>query len=187
MLRPKEEGCRDQVLRLGTWNTAPLSGHILRCIISAGFGVLILTEAHGVPPSFELIQREFPGRDVIRSCMRAGDDTDGAAVTVIILSKRASSLTLTSGTRTNNARMAWVRLNGIYNLTIIGSFGTYVPHVTKWRAPFQGGYLQGLESSVRNLRERFPRDCQILAGDVNVKLTRNVEKITGRFSMHAKY
>jgi len=107
----KKEGWRDQVLRFGTWNTAALSDHILRwCIISAGFDVLILTETHGVPPSFELIQREFPGR-IIRSC--AGDDTDSAAGIVIILSKKAASLTLSSGTE--NPRMAWVRLNGIYN------------------------------------------------------------------------
>ena len=95
------------------------------CIISVGFDVLTLAETHGVPPSFELIQREFPGR-VIRSC--AGDDTDSAAGIVIVLSKRVASSTLTSGT--DNARMAWVRLNGIYNLTIIGT--AYVPHASKY-------------------------------------------------------
>ena len=71
------------------------------------------------------------------------------------------------------------------NLQPITIIGTYVPHASKWRPPFQGEYLQGLESSVQNLRERYPRDCQILAGDINVKLARNVEGLTGRFSMHA--
>ena len=74
---------------------------------------------------------------------------------------------------------ASIKLSGDGNLAACAhSLGTYVPHASKWRPPYQGEYLQGLESSVQNLRERYPRDCQILAGDINVKLARNVEKIT---------
>ena len=89
--------------------------HILRWTLqTAGYDVLILTETHGVPPSFDLLQREFPNR-IISS--NPCNNTGSAAGIVIVMSKQAAKLVIASGTE--DPRMAWVRLKGIYNLTVV--------------------------------------------------------------------
>ena len=170
---------RNQELSFATWNTMTLSDHILRWTLqTAGYDVLVLTETHGVPPSFQLLQREFPNRIF---CSVPGDKSDSAAGIVIVLSKQAANLVIANGTE--DSRMAWIRLKGIYNITVVGC---YIPHAHKWRAPFQAEYLQDLENNCQNLQETYSRDCFILMGDMNVKLARNTKGLTGKFSMHAE-
>ena len=164
---------------IATWNVCTLSDHILRYVLDeAGYDVCVLTETHGVPPSFDQVSGDNPGR-IIRSC--PCDVSDRAAGVVIVLSKQAARLVLSSGT--DDPRSAWVRLRGIYNLTI---YGVYVPHAHRRVAPWQTEYLRDLETNVRNLQTRHPRDCQILLGDTNCKLARGVKGITGPYSMHKK-
>ena len=132
-----------------------LSDHILRWTLqTAGYDVRVLTETHGVPPSLELLKREFPNRIF---CSKPSNKSDSAAGIVIILSKHAANLVIASGTE--DSRMAWIRIKGIYNITVVGC---YVPHAHKWRAPFQAEYLQDLENNCRNLQETYSRDCFIL-------------------------
>jgi exonuclease III len=78
-------------------------------------------------------------------------------------------------------RIVWVRLRGADYNTIFVS--VYVPH--KYRAcPSQAEMLQELETLCRMLQHKFPTDQLIVAGDMNAKLTRNVQNLTGRYCMH---
>ena len=64
--------------------------------------------------------------------------------------------------------IVWVRLRGVCHDALV--FGCYIPHFKRKHAPFQEPMLEELRKHI--LEKRKPRDCVIVAGDLNVQLAR---------------
>ena len=107
----------------------------------------------------------------------ANDPAGGAA---IALSSRAQGMMIASGNQ--GSRLVWVRLRAKFtNLFIVSA---YIPHKQRKKAPFQEDTLDELQSLVKT--RAVKGDCVIIMGDMNAKLARSRQGITGKYCMHAK-
>ena len=95
--------------------------------------------------------------------------------------KRASTIAPSSFLFPAGSLIVWVRLRGVCHDALV--FGCYIPHFKRKHAPFQGPMHSPLEEPSRDalarsfestsiLEKRKPRDCVIVAGDLNVQLAR---------------
>ena len=105
---------------------------------------------------------------------------DPAGAAAIALSPRAQGMVIGSGNK--GSRIVWVRLKAQFtNLFIVS---VYLPHKARKCAPFQEDTLRDLQSLLRITPAKG--DCIIVMGDMNAKLARSQQGITGKYCMHAK-
>ena len=120
----------------------------------------------------------FAGRGLIVADRPPDGDPAGAAA--IALSSRAQDLVIGSGSK--GSRLVWVRLQGLFkNILIIAA---YIPHSGRKRAPFQEDTLQELEDLIQEVSTKG--ECVIVMGDMNAKLKRGVEGLTGKYCIHPR-
>jgi exonuclease III len=133
--------------------------------------VIALTEVGRLP-------QKFAGAGLIVGDKPPKGDPAGAAA--IALSPRAQGMVIGSGNK--GSRIVWVRLKAQFtNLFIVS---VYLPHKARKCAPFQEDTLRDLQSLLRIAPAKG--DCIIVMGDMNAKLARSQQGITGKYCMHAK-
>ena len=171
---PLNKGTAGRNLRLtvGAWNTFGLTKERVEYAMNElrhdVLGVCELRGAHTKLQSSCFLGGGQP---------KAGDSASGVG---IVLSKRAVSLVADKGHI--GSRIVWVLLRGLVRdqLFVV----TYLPHKARKRAPFQHETIAELDAFLAE--PRWDSVCKVVLGDLNAKLKRGVEGLTGQYSMHYK-
>ena len=152
-------------LSFGTYNVNGLSKLKKNLILNTDFDLISLTETHGWRDDDLLsVYSDIPGRN------------DRWSGTAILLSNRLANYVMSQGCI--GSRIAYCRLRGLTcNLFIIS---VYIPQ-RKRKAPDQNDTYNELESLLAKVGQR---DCVILMGDFNSRLSRNIPGKTGRWCIH---
>ena len=96
-----------------------------------------------------------------------------------MLSDKVAKCVIHSGSI--GSRIAYVEINAHpCNLFIIG---VYVPHSNRKQSPFAADISAELDILLSNISHHT---CTIMSGDLNCKLGRNIEKLTGKWCIHKK-
>ena len=159
-----------QTSRLATWNCGGLSFTTQEMCRDLNYDVLVLTETHdkgNLRNTRNFITAE------------PAPESDPYAGVAIMLSDRIAKCTKHSGSC--GSRIAFAEISAEpCNLFIIG---VYIPHSNRKQAPFAADTIGQLEQLLSKVG---PHTCTILLGDLNCKLGRDIEKLTGKWCIHKK-
>ena len=166
-----------QNLRFACWNCWSYSNERHAYCKSLGYDVLALTELHNRQNN-----SNFTSELWIPSAQaevdEQGKSKDPAAGVAILLSRRMKRYIDNAGYV--GTRIAWVRIRG--PICPIFFIAVYVPH--KYRtAPTATETLAKLDALIKTVPIN---DCLVICGDYNCQLRRNVEGLTGKWSMTKK-
>ena len=152
-------------IQVGNWNCGGLSKVKKDMVSDLDLDILCLTETHN--------WRDDDPLTIYSEPSLKNDTWSGVALK---LSKRVSGYVICSGVL--NSRIVYCRLRGLSgNLFVIG---IYIPQ-RKRANPDQNETYAQLELLLSQIRKR---DCVILLGDFNRRLSRNVDGFVGRWCIH---
>jgi len=159
-----------QPLKLATWNCGGLSFTIQEMCRELNYDALVLTETHDQGKLAS--SRNFITADPV-------PESDPYAGVAIMLSERMAKCIKHKGCY--GSRIVFVEINADpCNLFLIG---IYIPHIGRKRAPFAHDTI----CQLRQLLDKVSTSkCVVLLGDLNCKLGRDIENLTGKWCIHKK-
>ena len=159
-----------QTIKIGTWNCGGLTFTTQELCRDLGYDVLVLTETHdkgSLKPNSKFITAE------------PAPENDSFSGVAIMLSDRVAKCVVHSGRF--GSRIAFVEIKADpCNLFVIG---VYSPHSNRKQSPFMADTLEQLEQLLTKINSSI---CTIVLGDLNCKLGRNIEHLTGKWCIHDK-
>ena len=162
-------------LRFACWNCWSYSNERHAFCKSLGYDVLALTELHNKQNN-----SNFASDLWVPSAQAAVDEQgkckDSAAGVAILLSRRMRRHIDKSGHV--GTRIAWVRLRG--PVCPIFFIVVYVPHKYRNKAPQAQDTLAQLDALLKTIPKN---DCVVVCEDFNCQLKRNIQGLTGQWSM----
>ena len=154
-------------LSMATWNCGGLSKIKKDLCSELNYDALCLTETHG-----------WRDDDPLTIYSDSPDKNDSWSGVAIVISQRVSKYIIGSGSI--GSRITYVRLRGTAcNILIVG---VYIPQKCRNKPDQKETYGQ-LESF---LMRTGRRDCIILMGDFNSRLSRNTDHRVGKWCIHSR-
>ena len=152
-------------LTMSTWNCHGLSKVKKDFCASLNHDIICLTETH-----------KWRDSDNLMICSELPKENDSWSGVALLFSSRISKLIMFSGSI--GSRIVYARIRGAFcNLFVVGA---YIPHKTRIN-PDQNTTYNQLEELLLKVG---PRDCVILLGDFNSRLSRMIDRRVGRWCIH---
>ena len=154
-------------LSFATYNVNGLYKVIKNLILKYDFDLISLTETH-----------EWRDDDLLSIYSDIPNKKDKWSGTALLINKRLVKHVITQGCI--GSRIVYCRLRGLAcNIFVIS---VYIPQRNR-KAPDQNDTYNELESLLTNIGQR---DCVILMGDFNSRLSRNISSRVGRWCIHTQ-
>ena len=159
-------GCAEK-LRFATWNCSGLTATQKQLCSEMDYDILAFTETHdrgAFPATSNFIPAE------------PAPEHDRAAGVALLLSGRVVRSVIHTGSI--GSRIVYARIRAA--VCNIFAIGVYIPHA-KHINPSRADTLVDLDKLLINIS---PSDCIVILGDLNARLPRSYERLTGRWCIH---